>query len=120
MNPLMIGALAFVALIVLLCLRVPIAISMLIVGSGGLMLTKGAALAFYSLSNTPYSALLSFSMCTIPLFILMGIAILVKQCFLFLRCRCTEPACYRICIPAAMFQGNQTPVKLILLADSFL
>ena len=72
MNPLLIGALTFVALIVLLCLRVPIAVSMLIVGSGGLLLTKGATLAFYSLSTTPASALMSFSMCTIPLFILMG------------------------------------------------
>ena len=40
MNPLLIGLLAFIVLIVLLLLRVPIGISMLIVGAGGLFVTK--------------------------------------------------------------------------------
>ena len=45
MNPLLIGLIAFIVLIVLLLLRVPIGISMLIVGAGGLFVTKGSVLA---------------------------------------------------------------------------
>ena len=45
MNPLLIGLIALVALIVLMLLRVPIGISMFIVGAGGLLLTKGTVLA---------------------------------------------------------------------------
>lgn len=47
MNPLLIGLIALVALIVLMLLRVPIGISMFIVGAGGLLLTKGTVLANY-------------------------------------------------------------------------
>lgn len=72
MSPLLIGLLAFAALIILLLLRVPIGISMLIVGAGGLLLTKGAVLAEYSLSTTPFSAISSFTLVSIPMFILMG------------------------------------------------
>ena len=72
MSPLLIGLLAFVALIIFLLLRVPIGISMLIVGAGGLLLTKGAVLAEYSLSTTPFSAISSFTLVAIPMFILMG------------------------------------------------
>lgn len=56
MSPLMIGLCAFVALIVLMLLRCPIAVSMFIVGAGGLLITKGSHLAFYALSTTPYNA----------------------------------------------------------------
>ena len=59
MNPLLIGLIALVALIVLMLLRVPIGISMFIVGAGGLLLTKGTVLA-------------SFTLVAIPMFILMG------------------------------------------------
>ena len=48
MSPLMIGLCAFVALIVLMLLRCPIAVSMFIVGAGGLLITKGSHLAFYA------------------------------------------------------------------------
>lgn len=72
MSPLLIGLLAFVALIIFLLLRVPIGVSMLIVGAGGLLLTKGAVLAEYSLSTTPFSAISSFTLVAIPMFILMG------------------------------------------------
>ena len=72
MNPLIIGLIAFVALIVLLLLRVPIAMSMFIVGAGGLFLTKGTSLAFYALTNQPYNAIFSFSLVAIPMFVLLG------------------------------------------------
>lgn len=72
MNPLMIGLIAFFVLIVLLLLRVPIGVSMLIVGAGGLLVTKGTVLAEYALSTTPYSAISSFTLVAIPMFILMG------------------------------------------------
>ena len=72
MSPLMIGLCAFVALIVLMLLRCPIAVSMFIVGAGGLLITKGSHLAFYALSTTPYNAIFSFSLVAIPMFILLG------------------------------------------------
>jgi len=72
MSPLMIGLAAFIALIILLLIRVPIGVSMLIVGAGGLLLVKGGMLAEYALSTTPYSAISSFSLVAIPLFVLMG------------------------------------------------
>ena len=72
MDPLFIGLLAFIALICLMLLRVPIAISMFIVGAGGLLLTKGPALAFYALTNQPYNAIFSFSLVAIPMFVLLG------------------------------------------------
>ena len=59
MNPLLIGLIALVALIVLMLLRVPIGISMFIVGAGGLLLTKGTVLANYALATTPVSAISS-------------------------------------------------------------
>ena len=72
MNPLLIGLIALVALIVLMLLRVPIGISMFIVGAGGLLLTKGTVLANYALATTPVSAISSFTLVAIPMFILMG------------------------------------------------
>ena len=72
MSPLMIGLCAFVALIILMLLRCPIAVSMFIVGAGGLLITKGSHLAFYALSTTPYNAIFSFSLVAIPMFILLG------------------------------------------------
>ncbi len=72
MNPLLIGLIAFIVLIVLLLLRVPIGISMLIVGAGGLFVTKGSVLAEYALSTSPFGAISSFTLVAIPMFILMG------------------------------------------------
>ncbi|MDR1044357.1 MAG: TRAP transporter large permease subunit [Candidatus Adiutrix sp.] len=72
MSPLAIGLLAFTALVFLLLLRVPIGFSMLMVGAGGLLMTKGPVFAEYALSATPYSAIYSFTLAAIPMFILMG------------------------------------------------
>lgn len=72
MNPLLIGLFAFIALIVLMLLRVPIGMSMMVVGAGGLLLLKGTNLAYYALSTTPYNAIFSFSLVAIPMFILLG------------------------------------------------
>ena len=72
MSPLLIGLLAFIALIVLMCLRVPIGMSMIIVGSMGLFITKGWNLAYYSLTNQSYNAIFSFSLVAIPMFVLLG------------------------------------------------
>lgn len=72
MNPLMIGLFAFIAMTILLLLKLPIAFCMIAVGTGGLLLTSGARLAEYSMSVIPYSSIFSFTLVTIPLFILMG------------------------------------------------
>ena len=72
MDPLIIGLIAFIALIALMLLRVPIGMRMLAVGAGGLLLLKGTNLAYYALSTTPYNAIFSFSLVAIPMFILLG------------------------------------------------
>lgn len=72
MSPLLIGLIAFVALIVLMLLRVPIGISMFVVGFVGLLILKGTDVAYYSLTTTPYNAIFSFSLIAIPMFILLG------------------------------------------------
>ncbi len=72
MSPLIIGLIAFIALIVLLLLRVPIGVSMFVVGVAGLLIYKGPKMAIYALVQTPYSSIFSFTLVAIPLFILMG------------------------------------------------
>lgn len=72
MNPLMIGVIAFVVLIVFMLLRVPIGMSMFVVGFCGLLIFNGVRVAEYAFTTTPYNAIFSFSLTAIPMFILLG------------------------------------------------
>ncbi|OGA08699.1 MAG: C4-dicarboxylate ABC transporter permease [Betaproteobacteria bacterium RIFCSPLOWO2_02_FULL_65_20] len=62
----------FVLLFVLMLLRVPIGISMGIVGVGGFALVNSFSSAMGLLAGSPYSTITDFNFSIIPMFILMG------------------------------------------------
>lgn len=72
MDPLYIALLAVVALLVLLAAGMPIAFSMAAVGIAGLLLTTGPDITWASLQMLPMSAIASYALVLIPLFVLMG------------------------------------------------
>lgn len=73
MTTLEIGIASFPLLMVLIFLRVPIGLSMFLVGLGGLMIvTDGTLVAFGRLKNETYSTFSSYSLTIVPMFLLMG------------------------------------------------
>ncbi len=64
--------LGFVALVVLLVLRMPIGMTMLVVGIGGYVSMSSAANFLNYVKQTPYFLFANYTMTVIPLFILMG------------------------------------------------
>lgn len=64
--------LAFVVLFALVLIRVPIAFSMIAVGTVGFALVRNWPSSFTLLGNTVFDTVLSFTLSVIPLFILMG------------------------------------------------
>lgn len=63
---------AFVALFGLVLLRVPIAISMIIVGTSGFALLRSVDASLRLTGNAAFDTVFSFTLSVIPLFILMG------------------------------------------------
>jgi len=72
MSPELVGLLGIVALIVLFLLRVPVAISLIVVGMVGTALIRGWNVAFIQLGRSAFDTAGSYSLSVIPLFILMG------------------------------------------------
>lgn len=72
MDPISIGLLALVALLVLIALRVPIAASLLTVSVVGIFMIAGIRPTMSMLSNIPYSTAASWTLSSIPMFLLMG------------------------------------------------
>ena len=72
MSPLTVGVLGFVALFVLVVLRIPIGIAMAAVGVGGYALQAGWQPALTLLTGDPVSYFSSVDFATVPLFLLMG------------------------------------------------
>ncbi len=83
MDPVIIGAIGLAVLLVLICMRVPIAFSLGIVGFVGILVTvgrpgssfdfeRGWNAAFNFLAFEPFSFTASFALVAIPLFLLMG------------------------------------------------
>jgi tripartite ATP-independent transporter DctM subunit len=64
--------LGFVALVVLLVLRMPIGMTMLVVGIGGYISMSSAVNFLNYVKQTPYFLFANYTMTVIPLFILMG------------------------------------------------
>lgn len=73
MTPEVIGVLGIIILIVLFLLRVPVSISLILVGFFGTSIIRGIDIAFAQLGRTPFDTASSYSLSVIPLFILMGI-----------------------------------------------
>jgi tripartite ATP-independent transporter DctM subunit len=72
MNPLIIGVLGIILLLILLFMRMPIAVAMGVVGVAGMSLTIGLEAGLSILKTAPFSAIAKYGFSVVPLFILMG------------------------------------------------
>jgi tripartite ATP-independent transporter DctM subunit len=72
MDPVTIGLLSLAALLALIALRVPIAVSLLAVSFCGIYAIGGSRVAMSMLSTIPYSTAASWTLSSIPMFLLMG------------------------------------------------
>ena len=73
MTPLLLGILAFPAVLALIFLRVPIGLAMLAVGIAGSWLVTGTINPVMAqFKNVTYSTFASYSLSVVPLFLLMG------------------------------------------------
>ena len=72
-DPIVNGALAFLAVLILMALNIPIGISMLIVGFTGFGFIVGFEQAFFILGTAPYEAVSKYSLSVLPFFVLKGI-----------------------------------------------
>jgi C4-dicarboxylate transporter, DctM subunit len=72
MSPSLIGATGVAVLFILLLLRVPVWISLVLVGFFGNVLVNGWAAAFALAGTAPFDVASSYTLSVVPLFILMG------------------------------------------------
>ncbi|MBY6006566.1 TRAP transporter large permease subunit [Salipiger bermudensis] len=72
MDPITVGLLALVGLLVLIALRVPIGVSLIFVSFLGICGIAGLRPAMSMLSNIPYTSSASWTLSSIPMFLLMG------------------------------------------------
>jgi tripartite ATP-independent transporter DctM subunit len=72
MSPLAVGIVAVVGLVVLLLVGLPVAFSLALAGTLGLLILGGPAPVMGLLSTVPYSTVASFILVVIPMFMLMG------------------------------------------------
>lgn len=72
MDPVTVGLLALVALLLLIGLRVPIGVSLIFVSFLGIWSIAGSRAAMSMLSTIPYSTSASWTLSSIPMFLLMG------------------------------------------------
>lgn len=72
MTPLMAGILGFVALFLLLGLRMPIGLAMTVVGAGGIAILNSPTAALNVMGAFPYTYSAVFGLSVVPLFVLMG------------------------------------------------
>ena len=72
MEPFMVGIIAFIALFVLIFLKVPIAFAFAISGFAGLIYLSGLRPAMSILTTNIWSGVTSYTLMAVPLFILMG------------------------------------------------
>lgn len=72
MSPELIGFLGIIAILILFFLKIPVAISLIIVSLLGTTFIRGWDVAFAQLGRTPFDTSSNYSLSVIPLFILMG------------------------------------------------
>ncbi|MDM8099782.1 MULTISPECIES: TRAP transporter large permease [Oceanobacillus] len=72
MSPELIGFLGIIAILILFFLKIPVAITLIIVSLLGTTLIRGWDVAFAQLGRTPFDISSDYSLSVIPLFILMG------------------------------------------------
>jgi tripartite ATP-independent transporter DctM subunit len=69
----LLGALGFLAVIALILLRVPVAISMGVVGALGYIYTNGMPSLGFIMGKVPFDSAFPYSLSVLPLFIMMGV-----------------------------------------------
>lgn len=72
MSPLMVGVIGFIALILILLLRMPVAVAMGVLGVVGMGYIAGWDVGLNLLKTVPYAAVANYGFSVVPLFILMG------------------------------------------------
>lgn len=72
MTPLVAGIVGFLALFVLLAVRMPIGLAMATVGAAGIAILNSPGAALNNLGSFPYAYSAVFTLSVIPLFVLMG------------------------------------------------
>ncbi|MCL4712266.1 MAG: TRAP transporter large permease [Pseudorhodoplanes sp.] len=72
MTPIAIAGLGFAAMLVLIALRMPVGLSMLLVGSAGYIHFAGLNVFLSYMNSTPFYLFSNYTLSVIPLFILMG------------------------------------------------
>jgi tripartite ATP-independent transporter DctM subunit len=72
MSPELIGIIGIVALVVLILLRVPVGISLLLVGLSGYLSVTNMQVGMSQLSISPFSTASDYNLSVMPMFILMG------------------------------------------------
>ena len=72
MDPIWIGVIAIVALLVLIGLRVPIGVSLGAVSLAGLMFVRSTEAAFGIFGDLPFEFGANWSLSAVPMFLLMG------------------------------------------------
>jgi tripartite ATP-independent transporter DctM subunit len=71
-DPVTLGILSLVLLVVLIAIRMPIAYAMIIVGGGGIALVNGPALMLSQLKTLAYGQFSIYDLSVVPMFVLMG------------------------------------------------
>lgn len=72
MDPITLGVLALVILVVLIAIRVPIAYSMILVGGVGIVLVNGPAPVLSQLKTLAWGQFSNYGLTVVPMFVLMG------------------------------------------------
>ncbi len=72
MDPITLGIMALVVLVLLIGLRLPIAYAMILVGGVGIALVNGPALILNQLKTLAYFQFSKYSLTVVPMFVLMG------------------------------------------------
>ena len=75
MDPIVIGAIGFVVFLTLIFIGLPISISAIVVGVGGMVLFKGTTAAISTVVVYSFQTVNSFNFSVVPLFILMGLTL---------------------------------------------
>ncbi|MDD7972681.1 TRAP transporter large permease [Roseinatronobacter alkalisoli] len=73
MAPELVGAGGFVALLALIALRAPIGLALMLVGGGGLTIIQGTRTLDFVAGQAPVSALMNYTLSTLPMFLFMGV-----------------------------------------------
>lgn len=71
-DPLLIGTLGLVVLVILIGIRMPIALSMILVGGIGVTILNGPAIFFSQLKTLAWGQFTVYDLSVVPMFVLMG------------------------------------------------